>query len=231
VNQQDIVALVANRAAEWNWVPLAPGLEVMAWPVMAGDYFVAVSARTASACAVALCRNGWLCSLTTPQVEDWIYERAVLCPAPVVLDPQRFDVASPSAVAKHSCKLRRRLMFARQSALVACGKSWVLCNGLLSRPGHAATYGQFSPNAPFRSATGAYPVWQPLSFAHDLDYWDYSQLLRLVRRRPGTRLPSYDTPLRVTELVRTLIRPPSGLSSAPAVAQTPGGIAKGGTGR
>jgi hypothetical protein len=79
MNQLDIVSLVANRVAEWTWVPLAPGLEVMAWPVMVGDLFVGVSARTASACAVVLSRNGWLCSLTTPQVEDWIYERAALC--------------------------------------------------------------------------------------------------------------------------------------------------------
>jgi hypothetical protein len=49
MNQLDIVSLVANRVAEWTWVPLAPGLEVMAWPVMVGDLFVGVSARSASA--------------------------------------------------------------------------------------------------------------------------------------------------------------------------------------
>jgi hypothetical protein len=204
MNQLDVVSLVANRVAEWTWVPLAPGLEVMAWPVMVGDLFVGVSARTASACAVVLSRNGWLCSLTTPQVEDWIYERAALCPASVQLDAQRIDVASVGAVAQHSSQLLGRVSLARRDALIACGRSWVLCNGLLAQPGHAANYGLFSPSAPHRSATGAHPLWQPLSFAHDLDYWDYSQLLRLVRRRAGTPLPSYDNPLRVVELVRSV---------------------------
>jgi len=100
-----------------------------------------------------------------------------------------------------------RLAGAPRDALVACGKSWVLSNGLLGRPGFAANYGLFSATAPYRSATGAHRLWQPLSFAHDLDHWDYSQLLRLVRRRPGTPLPSYDEPLRVFELVRASTPP------------------------
>jgi hypothetical protein len=210
VNQLEVVSLVMNGTAEWTWVPLCGDLEVMAWPAMVGDLFVAVSARTASACAAALTRNGWVVSLTTPKLEDWIYEHAALRPQPVLLDPRHSDIASAGAVAKHSEKLLGRISLAPRQALVACGKSWVLCNELLAYPGHAANYGLFAPNAPYRSATGAHALWQPLSFSHDLDDWDYSQLLRLVRRRPGTPLPSYDSPLRVVELVRTTTPPPAG---------------------
>lgn len=208
MNQLEIVSLVTNGTAQWTWIPLERELEVMAWPVRIGDVFVAVSARTASACAVALSRNGWVASLTTTRLEDEIYERAALCPAPVLLDPQQHDPASSEAAAQHSRQLLGRVALAPRNALVACGKSWVLDNGLLDHPGHAATYGLFAPSAPYRSANSAYPLWQPLSFEHPIDHWDYSQLLRLVRRRPGVPLPCYDAPLRVVELVRTLTPPP-----------------------
>ena len=196
MKQLEVVELVASGRAEWSWVPLVPGLEVMAWPVRVAGTFIAVSARTASACAAALTRDGWITSLTTPKVEDLIYEHAALRPEPVLLNPQRLNIASSAAVQEHSTKLFARFAAAPTDALVACGKSWVLSNGLLARPGRAANYGMYSATAPYRSATGQYRLWQPLSFAHNLDHWDYSQLLRLVRRRPGTPLPSYDEPLQ-----------------------------------
>lgn len=210
MNQLDIAAMVADGTAEWTWVPLGSDIEVMAWPVTVGNLFLAVSARTASSCAAALSRNGWIASLTTPKLEDWIHERAALHPEPVLLDPQQIDVASAGAVARHSQTLLARIGLAPRHALVSCGRSWVLSNEFLAHPSHAASYGLFSRSAPYRSATGAHTLWQPLSVGHDLDYWDYSQLLRLVRRRPGTPLPSYDTPLRVVELVRTTTPPPPG---------------------
>jgi hypothetical protein len=37
----------------------------------------------------------------------------------------------------------------------------------------------------------------------NLDHWDYSQVLRLVRRRPGVSLPSYESPLSVLGLWET----------------------------
>jgi hypothetical protein len=215
VNQLELISLVLNGAAQWTWVPLARDLEVMAWPARVGDVFVAVSARTASACAAALSHNGWITSLSTARLEDEIYERAVLCPAPILLDLRQHGPTSPEAVIRHSRQLLGRVSLAPRSALVACGKSWVLDNALLDHPGQAAMYGLFAPSAPFRSVTGAHPLWQPLSFERDLDYWDYSQLLRLVRRRPGVPLPSYDAPLRVVELVRTLTPSPP-----PPVAET-----------
>lgn len=215
VNQLEVLSLVAAGRATWTWVPLVGGVEVMAWPAMVDGVFLSVSARTASACAAALNRNGWIVSLTTPQIEDLIYEHAALRPQPVLLDPQRINIASGRAVLEHSAKLLPRLAGAPRDALVACGKSWVLCNALLDHPGHAANYGMFAATAPHRSANGAYSVWQPLCFAHDLDHWDYSQLLRLARRRPGRPLLSYDEPLRVFELVRTSTQPatPNALSA------------------
>lgn len=203
MKQHDIVSMVTRGPAQWLWRELEPGLEVMAWPAMVDGQFLAVSARTASACAAALSRPDWLVSLTTPTIEDMIYERATWRPEPVLLNPARMNIASGAAVAEHSRRLLDRLSTAAGDALVACGKSWVLVNGLLDRPGRAANYGMFSSLAPYRSATGQHRVWQPLSMAHNLDHWDYSQLLRLVRHRPDVALPSYDKPLRVFELVRS----------------------------
>ena len=207
MNQLEVLALVASGRASWTWVPLLDGVEVMAWPVMLDHVFLSVSARTASACAAALNRNGWMVSLTTPKIEDLIYEHAAVRPEPIVLDPRRFNIASGEAALEHSAKLLGRLRGAPRDALLACGRNSVLCNAMLARPGHAATYGLFSATAPYRSANGAHRLWQPLSLAHDIDHWDYSQLLRLARRRRGTALPSYDEPLRVFELVRDYAQP------------------------
>lgn len=214
MNQLEVVSLVSSGRATWTWTPLVDGIEVMAWPVMLDGIFLSVSARTASACAAALNRNGWMVSLTTPKVEDLIYEHAAARPEPVVLDPRHTDVASSNAVLAHSGKLLRRFAGTPHDALVACGKNWVFCNAMLDHPGYAASYGMFAATAPHRNANGAYRLWQPLSLEHDIDYWDYSQLLRLARRRPGTVLPSYDEPLRVFELVRECALPIT-LTTAP----------------
>lgn len=200
MKQSEVVAAVVGIQASIKWVPLGPGLEVMAWPVRVAGQFIAVSARTANACAVALSRDGWIVSLTTPKVEDMIFESAALRPEPVLLSPRKVNIASDAAIQQHSKQLLAKLGAASEDALVVAGKSWVLTNKLLEKPGRAANYGFYSANAPHRSATGVYRMWQPLSFAHDLDHWDYSQMLRLVRRRPGVALPSYDDPLRVFDM-------------------------------
>jgi hypothetical protein len=70
MKQLELVSLVTSAQADFTWLPLAEGLEVMAWPVRIAGTFVAVSARTASACAAALTRADWLVSLTTPALED-----------------------------------------------------------------------------------------------------------------------------------------------------------------
>lgn len=200
MKQSDVVAAVAGGQADFKWVPLAADLEVMAWPARVQGLFVGVTARTANACAAALSRDGWVVSLTTPKVEDLIFESAAVRPEPVLLNPLKWNIASDAAIQEHSRLLLARLGGIAEDSLIVAGKSWVLSNALLGKPGRAANYGLFSASAPHRSATGAFRLWQPLSFAHNLDHSDYSQLLRLVRRRPGTALPSYDQPLRVFDL-------------------------------
>jgi hypothetical protein len=197
VRQSEILEAIRNGQAEIRWVALAEGLEVMARPARVGDLLVGVSARTAQQCAEALSTPEWVVSLTTPKVEDLLYEHAALRPEPCLLSPKSLNIASDAAVARHSEVMLERMKGVSEGALVACGKSWVLSNGLLAHPGRAANYGMYSTQAPYRSATGAYRLWQPLGFAHNWDHWDYSQVLRLVRRRPGVSLPSYDSPLSV----------------------------------
>ena len=136
MNQLEVLSFVAAGRATWTWVPLVGGVEVMAWPVMVDGVFLSVSARTASACAAALNRNGWMVSLTTPKVEDLIYEHATVRPEPVMLDAQRINITSIEAVLEHSVKLLPRLARAPRDTLVACGKSWVLCNALLALEPH-----------------------------------------------------------------------------------------------
>jgi hypothetical protein len=233
MKQSEIVAAVVGGQASINWVPLGPNLEVMAWPVRIAGEFVAVSARTANACAIALSRDGWLVSLTTPKVEDLIFESAALRPEPVLFNPQKVNIASEAVVQQHSAKLLAKLAAVSEDALVVAGKSWVLTNQLLKKPGRAANYGLYSASAPHRSATGSFRLWQPLSFAHDLDHWDYSQLLRLVRRRPGVALPSYDEPLRVFDLggAPAISEPTAALLPAQEVEQPgPSGVAVGSLG-
>jgi hypothetical protein len=197
MKQSEIVGAFAG--ADLSWVEIAPNVEVMASPFRVGDELVAVSAKTARACAAALTRDGWSCTLTTPKVEDMIYAQAALTPEPVLLNPSKIDIASGQAIVEHSRRLLERIGRQPASTLIACGKSWVLSNGLLNHPSRAANYGLFSTSAPYKSANGAFRLWQPLSFAHNSEHYDYSQLLRLVRRRAGAELPSYDQPLRVPE--------------------------------
>lgn len=240
MNQPDIVSAVVGAQANFKWVPLGQDLEVMAWPARIGGVFPGVSARTANACAIGLSGDGWIVSLTTPKIEDMIFEGATLRPEPVLISPQKVNIAFELAVKQHSEKLLARFGAVSESALVVAGKSWVLSNGLLSRPRRAANYGLFSSSAPHRSATGALRLWQPLAFAHNLDHWDYSQLLRLVRRRPGVPLPSYDQPLSVFDMGGAAPSPvpspppaPTSASSSapPAVVDAPpGGVAVGSLG-
>jgi hypothetical protein len=146
-----------------------------------------------------------------------VFESAALRPEPVLFNPQKVNIASTAAVQQHSAKLLAKLGAVSEDALVVAGKSWVLTNQMLKRPGRAANYGLYSASAPHRSVTGAFRLWQPLSFAHDPDHWDYSQLLRLVRRRPGVALPSYDEPLRVFDLggASAVVAPPPAPLPAP----------------
>jgi hypothetical protein len=205
MKQADIVAAVKKGQAQFKWVELCPGIEVMAWPVRVNGAFVAVSAQTEMDCAEALSAldSAWIVSLTTPKIEDMIFEEATVRPEPVTINPAQSNIASDSAIADHSKRLLLRIgATTAEDTLVSCGKNWVQTAKLAQHPGRAANYGFFSKNAQFRSETGAHKLYQPLSFAHNLQHFDYSQMLRLVRRRSNVALPSYD-PVTAPSLIST----------------------------
>jgi hypothetical protein len=199
MNQRQIPGRIFEIRDSFRWVPIADGVEVMAWPARIDGVFVAVSARTVARCAELMSGGDWVVSASTPKIEDFVFEFAAARPEPVLLNPSKLNIASEAAVKEHSRLLSARLGTAREDALLSCGKNWVLSNGLLQRSGRAANYGMFSIHAPHRSVTGRFRLWQPLGFAHNFDHHDYSQLLRLVRRKPGVSLPSYEDPLGVLE--------------------------------
>jgi hypothetical protein len=147
MKQREVLEAIRDGHGEFRWVGLAEGLEVMARPARVGDRLVAVSARTAQQCAEALSTPEWVVSLTTPKVEDMIYEHAALRPEPCLLSPKSINIASEAAVARHSEVMLARMKGVSEGALVACGKSWVLSNGLLAHPGRAANYGMCSAAA------------------------------------------------------------------------------------
>jgi hypothetical protein len=137
MKQSEVLEAIRHGRAEMGWVALGEGLEVMARPARVGDLLVAVSARTAQQCAEALSTAEWVVSLTTPKVEDMIYEHAAFRPAPYLLNPNALNIASDTAVSRHSRVMLERLSGVPDGALVACGKSWVLSNGLLTHKGRA----------------------------------------------------------------------------------------------
>jgi len=222
MNQADIVAALTAGQGEFTWVSLAPDIEVMAWPARIAGVLVGVSARTPSACAAALSSDDWVVTLTTSMVEDMTYASAALRPEPVLFNPQKIDIASDAGITDHSQKLLALIGATSDRTLVACGKSWVQTNQLLQHPGRAANYGLFSIGAPYPSENGKYTLWQPLSFAHNQDHFDYSQLLRLVRRKPGTALPSYEAPAPDATAAM-----PADASPAPADTQASLSVAQG----
>ena len=74
MRQSEIIDSIKTTRTVYHWVPLLDGIEVMAWPVRIDGHFVGVSARTADACASRLSSDGWVVSLTTPKIEDLIWE-------------------------------------------------------------------------------------------------------------------------------------------------------------
>jgi hypothetical protein len=151
---------------------------------------VNVSARTAQECVDALG-----CVLPTPCIEDLVYAAAdvKLRAFPIPTGPD----GSAAQTAAHSKRIDDALREARAlpSQLVATvGKSWVLCNSLVSRPGFAANYGWHDNRAQHESVTEDWRVYQPLGTRHNLDHFDYSQTLRLVHR--NCRVDGRDCDLR-----------------------------------
>jgi hypothetical protein len=188
MNQSAIVEAVAAGRAEFEWVELAPGLFVTRDAVRIDGVRVNVTAETAQKCADLLGA-----SLTTPLLEDMIYEAADFRCSPVLMKPD----GSWRQTLGHSVGLDRQIVAqgTRPRLVGAIGKSWVLSNGLAdpNRHGRAANYGYHSPSAKHRAVSGNTNVWQPLGFAHNIFHTDYSQTLRLAKGP----LPTHEGTLRV----------------------------------
>jgi GH25 family lysozyme M1 (1,4-beta-N-acetylmuramidase)/peptidoglycan hydrolase-like protein with peptidoglycan-binding domain len=118
------------------------------------------------------------CVLQTPSLCDLVWEHASvrLAPSFQTADARMSD--TPRMVAHSNAVDEKRR--GRAGLVENVGKHWVLTNALFARPGRAANYGWFDSRAPNRK------LWQSLGTAHDLDYVDYSQVVRLVQR--GARL-------------------------------------------
>lgn len=85
------------------------------------------------------------------------------------------------AMRRASLDVDRKKLVGKAQLICNAGKDWVVSTYLSKKPlTRAANYGWFSDSAPYRSASG-YKMWQTLGFAHNLDHYDYSQVLRLVR--------------------------------------------------
>lgn len=113
--------------------------------------------------------------LTTPRIEDLIWQRAA-----VRIPAFPGDVTRKTA-AEHSAEIDAAIG-GRPGLVATVGKSWVLSNRL--SPLAACNYGWHTSAAPYRAATLAgVSVWQQPGYRHNPRHRDYSQTLRLVRRR------------------------------------------------
>lgn len=185
LTQDQLVQAVRGAMGVFAWIPVEgyPGVEVMARPMRIEGQYVAVSARTAQHCADLLSDEQWLVQLSTVGIEDWVWAHAAKKPEPCLISPAKMNISCPSAITIASQHLANALIGEADAALIAYGKNWVNDPALANHPGRAANYGMPSTSGRYRSQDGHYQLWQPLSFAHDIDHYDYSQLLRLIRTK------------------------------------------------
>lgn len=183
LTQEQVVQAIRAGLGRYCWVPVdgRHGVEVMARPLSVQGHYVAVSARTAQRCADLLSDADWQVQLSTVEVEDWVWSHAAKRPEPCLISPDKMNISCPAAIDLASEYLAKSLDGDSPQTLVAYGKNWVNDEALASHPGRAANYGMPSLSGRYPSQDGKYSLWQPLGFAHDLDHFDYSQLLRLLR--------------------------------------------------
>jgi N-acetyl-anhydromuramyl-L-alanine amidase AmpD len=136
-----------------------------------GDFMrVSVSANTAQLIADLL-----HATLPTTKICDLVWQQADVHVEPCLFGEPR---AATSRMLDYDRAVEAKVA-GRTGLVEVVGKHWVITNGLLSHPGKVGNYGFYSPNAPYRSASG-FRMWQTLGFAHDANHVDYSQVLRLV---------------------------------------------------
>lgn len=172
-SERAVDALAGGPTVSFEWHAIVAGpirLWVFADALKVNGIRVAVSAREAQEVADMLDAM-----LTTPRIEDLIWMQA-----DVRIEPHPGNVTTKKAL-DHSREIDHDLA-GRTGLIATVGKSWVLSNQLTER--RAANYGWHGTGAKYASQTiPGIKVWQPLGTAHNADHRDYSQSLRLVRRR------------------------------------------------
>lgn len=182
MNAADILLAIREGRAEWHWATVKSGpvtLSVFADALKVDGVRVSVSARTAQTVA-----DNLGCILTTPLIEDLIYQQAE-----VRIPPFPGEVTERLAK-DHSADIDKMLARGAKSIqpetlIATVGKSWVLSNKATAD--RAVNYGWHCERwrggtVPVSRAFHATDVQviQPPSTAHNLEHVDYSQTLRLV---------------------------------------------------
>jgi hypothetical protein len=134
--------------------------------------------------------------LPTTKIADLIYEQRSVKLPPYTSDPNA-EMAYTSRMVWHSQKITTG-KGAQLGLTCNVGKHWVFTNTLLQHPGMAANYGWYDSSAPYLSASNMYKLWQPLSWAHNLEHVDYSQTLVLV----GSQMVVDGSPMNTWDVLK-----------------------------
>jgi hypothetical protein len=192
VDQEIYLEAARDGRLQLVWIDLksAPGWQVTADAVKLDGVRFPVTARTAQLIADILEAR-----LTTPLLEDLIETDASARITSLTWDYRTMQ--TPEAIAGFNQEIDRQLfsLEAARNELVSCvGKSWVLTRELETKPvGTSCNYGMFRPDGPYLSVTRHYQLWQQPGYRHNIEHWDYSQVLRLCRpKSKGLTIPSHD---------------------------------------
>lgn len=178
-------AVISERIATIAWTPITSEhdghtaiiyVDADALRVIDGDETIRINVtpRTAQRIADALDAL-----LPTPKICDLVWEQADVRIAPSI---QRADatMASTSRMLEHHRAVEAKIE-GRAGLVENVGKHWVISKRLEDTVDRAANYGWYDDAAP--TMRGAHRLWQPIGLAHNLAHVDYSQVLRLVRRK------------------------------------------------
>jgi hypothetical protein len=119
------------------------------------------------------------CVLPTPKICDLIWEQATVRISPCLQTPDK-AMGNTSRMVQHHEAIEKKVA-GRAGLIENIGKHWVLSNRLANTKDLSANYGWYDKGA--AHAAGAHRLWQPVGLKHNLDHVDYSQVVRLVKRR------------------------------------------------